>query len=501
LIDRQELERQMAVLKVDVERHLLATASIAAFNRALLVNVQEQTSIEAQLKDVAQRISNNEWLLSQADAIRKDIAERDRLRDHVSNLRESLNALTLALETKRQEIEHATAHLLGALDASKALKDAREKAALLKTVPFGEKCGEAGCQFVSSAVKAQETIESLVEPASKVPDTETQLERLRNERDQLSKQQQALAKDIQAADSGLAQLKLLKHETELITAEAKMAEYQAQLRDLEDRHAKREKERAEIESERTAASEDAAGTTAAQQRADVLETEIAAVARRETNAAVQLARLDERRKELGRQLDAATRRETELNAHLAQRTAMDDEWLAWRTLAQALGRDGLPKLEIDAAGPTVSDITNQLLEVGYGTRFTVDLVTQVERADGKGLKEEFDLRVFDNINGGRRDLADLSGGERVVVEEALRAGILLFNNSRNQSFQIRTCWRDETTGALDPDNVPRYVAMLRRMHQLGGFVHTLFVTHSEAAAQLADTVIRVKDGVPVMERG
>jgi ABC-type lipoprotein export system ATPase subunit len=88
-----------------------------------------------------------------------------------------------------------------------------------------------------------------------------------------------------------------------------------------------------------------------------------------------------------------------------------------------------------------------------------------------------------------------------VVEEALRAGILLFNNSRNQSFQIRTCWRDETTGALDPDNVPRYVAMLRRMHQLGGFVHTLFVTHSEAAAQLADTVIRVKDGVPVMERG
>jgi exonuclease SbcC len=124
----------------------------------------------------------------------------------------------------------------------------------------------------------------------------------------------------------------------------------------------------------------------------------------------------------------------------------------------------------------------------------------VARADGKGLKEEFALRIFDNTHGGEpRDLSDLSGGERVVVEEALRAGILLFNNMRDQQ-PIRTCWRDETTGALNIDNVPRYVAMLRKMHTLGGFRHTLFVTHSEAAAELADAVIRVRDGVPTVER-
>jgi exonuclease SbcC len=200
-------------------------------------------------------------------------------------------------------------------------------------------------------------------------------------------------------------------------------------------------------------------------------------------------------------LNALARKHAERLAAEFRLGTLDAAWLAWRTLAQALGRDGLPKLEIDAAGPTVSQLTNQLLEAGFGARFTVDMATQVAKADGKGLKEEFTIKVFDNAHGVEHsDIGDLSGGERVVVEEALRAGILLFNNLR-QRRPIRTCWRDETTGALDPENVPRYVAMLRKMHQVGGFRHTLFVTHSvDVAAALADTVFRVRGGVPELER-
>ena len=44
--------------------------------------------------------------------------------------------------------------------------------------------------------------------------------------------------------------------------------------------------------------------------------------------------------------------------------------------------------------------------------------------------------------------------------------------------------------------MPQYVAMLRRIQQLGGFEHVLFVTHSDEAAEMADAQVRVEDGQP-----
>jgi len=45
----------------------------------------------------------------------------------------------------------------------------------------------------------------------------------------------------------------------------------------------------------------------------------------------------------------------------------------------------------------------------------VDLVTQEAKAGGKGLKESFQIKVFDNERGGTaRDLDALSGGEKVI---------------------------------------------------------------------------------------
>jgi exonuclease SbcC len=70
--------------------------------------------------------------------------------------------------------------------------------------------------------------------------------------------------------------------------------------------------------------------------------------------------------------------------------------LEWRDLAKALGKGGLPDLEIDAAGPTISAPTNALLLACFGPRFSIELVTQVEKADGSGMKDEFTVRVIDN---------------------------------------------------------------------------------------------------------
>jgi exonuclease SbcC len=69
----------------------------------------------------------------------------------------------------------------------------------------------------------------------------------------------------------------------------------------------------------------------------------------------------------------------------------------------------------------------------------------------------------------------------------------LFINARHGGA-LQTMFRDETTGPLDPDNALRYVEMLRRVQQIGGFAHTLFVSHNPAAAALADVQVRVADG-------
>ena len=235
-------------------------------------------------------------------------------------------------------------------------------------------------------------------------------------------------------------------------------------------------------------------------RLKVLDEELGSARVAWTTNEATLAGLAVRKDQLTRERTALAAKRAELQSVLDRLRQVEDRLLCWNVFVKAFGRDGLPTLEIAAAGPTVSNLTNDLLTACFGPRFSVELVTQEERADKKGLKECFELRIFDNEHGGdSRDLADLSGGERVIVDEALRAALALYVNSRNVA-PIRTCWRDETLGALDPDNATRYVAMLRRLLDLGGFHHILYVSHNLDAAALADTQIVVRDGQPEVLR-
>lgn len=102
--------------------------------------------------------------------------------------------------------------------------------------------------------------------------------------------------------------------------------------------------------------------------------------------------------------------------------------------------------------------------------------------------------MFDNERGGAaRDLGDLSGGEKVIVGEALANAIALYNNTRS-GLQIQTLFRDETTGSLDPETAPLYVAMLRKVQQLGDVRQIVYVTHSPGSAALADAQIQFAGG-------
>jgi exonuclease SbcC len=179
----------------------------------------------------------------------------------------------------------------------------------------------------------------------------------------------------------------------------------------------------------------------------------------------------------------------------AEVAQLDAGHAEWALLARALGRDGIQACEIDAAGPAVSTLANDLLLTCYGPRFTLALDTQAAKVDG-GVKEVFDVRILDAQTG--REAREGSGGEQTILNEALALGIAIWNAQRS-GWHVRTLWRDETTAALTAAHAARYVTMLRRAAEVGGFTQVLLVSHQESVWQSADVRVRVEGGAVTVE--
>lgn len=173
-------------------------------------------------------------------------------------------------------------------------------------------------------------------------------------------------------------------------------------------------------------------------------------------------------------------------ASLARRRA------GFREIERACGRTGIQVLEIDAAGPTVARICNDLLAATFGGRFAVRLDTMTEASQGRKARETFDLTVLDGNRAGRpaAPVQDLSKGERVLVDEALKLAISIFHAQR-AGAQVLTLWRDECDGGLDVETRRRYPEMLRRAVEIGGFRRLYFVSHDPDVQAQADATIRV----------
>lgn len=205
-------------------------------------------------------------------------------------------------------------------------------------------------------------------------------------------------------------------------------------------------------------------------------------------AAVETARRDA---EAAR---AADERRAALTAELA---ALTEHQADWSLVADALGRDGLQAAEIDAAGPELTELVNDLLRTCVGPRWTVTIETQKLSADGKRLLEGCEVRVLDTVAGREGAAETFSGGERVLLGEAVSLALSMLACRRAGLVGV-TLVRDETGAALDPANGRAYVAMLRRAAELVGARQCLFVTHVPELAELADARIVVGGGTAVI---
>ena len=216
------------------------------------------------------------------------------------------------------------------------------------------------------------------------------------------------------------------------------------------------------------------------------ESTIADLRRQETELVADLARLETQAAEA----TAAAEKVEQSRAEIQTATADVDDW---KHLQKAFGREGIQSLEVDAAGPGVSSLINDLLAECYGSRFVARLETTALLADGKGSKEIFDLHVVDTEKGWEGSASSLSGGEKVIVAEALGLAIAIYN-AQQSSIPILDVFRDECSGSLDFEKAPLYVTMLRKAVEVGGFHRIFFVAHQRELWALADAQIEIADG-------
>lgn len=172
-----------------------------------------------------------------------------------------------------------------------------------------------------------------------------------------------------------------------------------------------------------------------------------------------------------------------------KRGRLEEHLSDWVKLGEDLGRKGLQNALIDAAGPEITTLANDLLHAAFGPRFSIRLETQRIGADGS-LLETFEITVLDTQEGREAPGKTFSGGERVILSEALSLALTTIV-CRRSGVERPTIVRDEGAAALDDASARQWVAMLRRCGDLIGVDRFLIVSHSRAVQELCDVRLPV----------
>lgn len=193
-----------------------------------------------------------------------------------------------------------------------------------------------------------------------------------------------------------------------------------------------------------------------------------------------------------RELEVAVARSRRVAEITVERESAAEELSDWNRLAADLGRDGLQSIEIDSASPELTTLTNDLLHACVGPRWTVTI--EMCRASEDAKKEECKVRVLD-MERGSDVLADvLSGGEGVIVGEAISLALSVMA-CRQWGVDAPTLIRDESAAALSQTNTRAYASMLRRAAGAIGASKLLVITHNQELADLCDSRLHVHDGM------
>lgn len=155
-------------------------------------------------------------------------------------------------------------------------------------------------------------------------------------------------------------------------------------------------------------------------------------------------------------------------------------------LTKALSNTGIQALELEAALPEITEIANNILHNSYGEKFTIGFDTL--REGSKGLVEDFNIVITNNITGFTSPMAMLSSGELVWIKQALYYAFSIIRSNAT-GFSFKTRFMDESDGSLDSDMRVKYMKMIEAAHIAGSANKTILITHSQEIKDVAEQII------------
>lgn len=499
--------------------------------------------LDTTLADIDKRIAGNESVLGMADKIRHAAGQ-------LKVLQASNNLANEGVAKRRRDLSDAQALLRAAERQLAELKPVEQShdravsdAALLGHVPCHGETAYASCQFLQNAQTARGQIDALVlklQPKADLADkvgqllravkgheewivtTEAEIKRTEAEKGQ-HVELAALVEKLGDAPERVKELRGMRERAiasaqqaaealrvELAAQQARIAAtLQSSVQTAIDRHTA---SMADLDARLVAVAtridtltanlgeseRDLAKVAAGNTEAASLQEAIAKSREAAEQSLTSLTRAQAGVDALARDLAALEQKRARIVVEESKLEAVEQELMQWRGLAKDLGKGGLADVEIDASVDTISATANALLLACYGAKFSIQIITQSAKADGSGMKDDFDVLAIDNEDDrGWRPLRTFSGGQRTIIQEAFMCAIALYVNERSP-MPIRTLGRDETGGHLDPANAKRYVEMLREVRRIGNLHHIFFITHTPESAQMADAQIRVENGTATL---
>ena len=472
----------------------------------LAEETKKYTGFTDKIRSLNSRLADNQKIIESSDRIQKAVDDLVILRQEKTNVHRELGQLNVQRHNLQLEKEEYDKQVSAMREqwlrlqstkklCEKSIADAQLAAATIDEVPCKAEGEFAKCQFL---VRATEAKESLDTKQVDLLNTTQQMLKIQDDQKLIPKPNTELIANYDA------QIRVLENRLLDLDLKIKSCEAVSALSgQLEQAKAKVE----EIREQLAAAEEGVTLTSAAILKAREETSALAADQNALTKAQNNLSRVEDDKNGVSVYIRQAIRDIS--NAEALQQakelnlekvfpinqviSELEKDCREWNLLVSAFGPTGIQSLEIDAAGPTVSSLANDLLFSCFGPRFGIRFITQQLKADQTGYKDEFDIGVIDADKGREGSIDGYSGGEQVVIAEAVGLAISIFNKMKS-GISWQTLFRDEVTGALDDENAPRYIQMLRSAREIGHFEKVYFIAHQDRLKDLADSRINMIDG-------
>lgn len=154
-------------------------------------------------------------------------------------------------------------------------------------------------------------------------------------------------------------------------------------------------------------------------------------------------------------------------------------------LVEAFGKNGMQALMIENAIGVIETFTNDILKQMH-TKFMVALRTQKETKAGD-MRESLDIIVYDN--GAEKAFENYSGGERALVNIALRLALSRVVGSLH-GVRMQSLFLDEVLGSLDAVNREEVVKVISYLSR--SFEQVFIVSHTDEIKDVIDSAIVIE---------